>query len=321
MEHVENQDATGQAGEQAATTVGPVLRRAREAAGLTRANIATQTKIAERHLAAIEEDRLGDLAARTYAVGFSRAYARALGLDEKVIADIVHRQLEADGGREPVVVHDFEPGDPARVPSARLAWIAGLGALVVVALLVVFWSSYLSPEGKLPDLISPQPAPAPTHVAVPVPVATPTAAPTTGPVVLTATEEGVWLRVTDGTGTRLVETTLKKGETWTVPEGVQAPKLRLGRPDALAITVGGRTLPPLASKPMTMSNVSLVPADLIARTNPQAAATAPGAPARASAGATVPVTSAVAPSPAAIPAGGAADAPAPAVTPLSTTSE
>lgn len=307
MEHVENQDAGEMAGAQAGgpadRTVGPVLIRAREAAGLSRADIAAQTKIAERHLAAIEEDRLGDLAARTYAVGFSRAYARTLGLDEKEIAEIVRHQLEAEGGREPVVVHDFEPGDPARVPSAKLAWIAAFGALVVIALLIAFWSSYLSPEGKLPDLLSPKPAAAPTRVAVPVPAATPTAAPANGPVVLTATEEGVWIRVTDGAN-RLVETTLKKGETWTVPQTAQAPQLRTGRPDALALTVGGRAIPALAAKPMTMSGVSLIPADLAARANPAAPATgsaqqAPSGPAAPTAsrpapagGATVPVTAA-----------------------------
>ncbi len=317
MENVENQEAIEQAGAHT-ETVGVVLTRAREAAGLSRADIATQTKIAERHLAAIEEDRLGDLAARTYAVGFSRAYARTLGLDEKEIAEIVRRQLEAEGGREPVVVHDFQPGDPARVPSAKLAWIAGGGALVVIALLVVFWGSYLSPEGKLPDLLTPKPAPAPTRMAVPVPAATPTQAPANGPVVLTATEEGVWVRVTDGAN-RLVETTLKKGESWTVPQNAQAPQLRTGRPDALTLTVGGRAIPALADKPTVVSGVSLVPADLAARANPQAAATPGAVPAAAGQRATArPAAQATVPVAAPTPVPGDAAAPAPA--PLSTTS-
>ncbi|MFC0687316.1 helix-turn-helix domain-containing protein [Novosphingobium clariflavum] len=335
MEHVENQEAIEQAGKQATTTIGTVLVRAREAAGLTRADIAAQTKIAERHLAAIEEDRLGDLAARTYAVGFSRAYARTLGLDEKEIAEIVRRQLEAEGGREQVVVPHFEPGDPARVPSARLAWLAGAGALVVIVLLVVFWGSYLSPEGKLPDLLSPKPAPAPTRVAVPVPAAPQAPAPATGPVVLTATQDGVWLRVTDGSGKRLVETELKKGQSWTVPQDAQAPQLRTGRPDALALTVGGRAIPALADKPMTMSGVSLTPADLDARLHPQAAASgaansasgavsaappasAPRVPARRQAsGASVPRTAGEV----AAPAAGGVSAPVAAPSPLSTTSD
>ncbi len=49
---------------------GVRLRRAREAAGLSRADIAARTKIAERHLASIEEGNFAALASRAYAVGF-----------------------------------------------------------------------------------------------------------------------------------------------------------------------------------------------------------------------------------------------------------
>ena len=298
MENVENQGpseglANAAAGS-SSSTVGATLRRAREAAGLSLAQIAVQTRIAERHLSAIEEDRLGDLAARTYAVGFSRTYARALGLDEKAIAEQVRRQLDAEGAREPVVVPHFEPGDPARVPSLRLAWVAAAGAIVVIAVLLVFWSNYLSPEGKLPDLTSDTPSAAPSAAAPQAPAPAPQ--PTNGPVVLTASVDGVWLRVTDTTG-KLVEKTLKQNESWTVPQSAQAPQLRLGRPDGLAITVGGKAIAPLATKPMVMSGVSLVPADLLARGQSGAGASAPsGAPAPA-APATVPTAGASAPAP------------------------
>lgn len=297
MENVENQGPSEGLANFAAgstSTVGATLRKAREGAGLTLAQIAVQTRIAERHLSAIEEDRLGDLAARTYAVGFSRTYARALGLDDKAIAELVRRQLDAEGAREPVVVPHFEPGDPARVPSVRLAWVAAAGAVVVIALLLVFWSSYLSPEGKLPDLVSDAPKPTPKAAVAPQ---APAPQPTNGPVVLTATVDGVWLRVTDNTG-KLLEKTLKQGESWTVPQGAQAPQLRLGRPDGLAITVGGKAIAPLAAKPTVMSGVSLTPADLLARGQSGAAApTVPapaapgvsgGAPAVPTAGASVP---------------------------------
>lgn len=294
MENVENQRPSEGLADAAAgrssSTVGATLRRAREAAGLTLPQIAVQTRIAERHLSAIEEDRLGDLAARTYAVGFSRTYARALGLDDKAVAEQVRRQLDAEGAREPVVVPHFEPGDPARVPSVRLAWVAAAGAVVVIALLLVFWSSYLSPEGKLPDLTSDTPKPAATVAATQAPAPAPQ--PTNGPVVLTATVDGVWLRVTDTTG-KLLEKTLKQGESWTVPQGAQAPQLRLGRPDGLAITVGGKAIAPLATKPTVMSGVSLTPADLLARGQ---ATPAPGTPAAPAPAATVPTAGAPAPS-------------------------
>ena len=76
-----------------ALSPGQRLRGEREAAGLSRADVAARTRIAERHIQAIEEDRFGDFASSTYAVGHSRAYARAVGLDEQAIARDVRAAL------------------------------------------------------------------------------------------------------------------------------------------------------------------------------------------------------------------------------------
>lgn len=286
MEHVENHGESG-----SAQSVGMQLREAREAAGLSRSDIAARTKVAERHLQAIEEDRFGDLAARTYAVGFSRTYARALGLDEEAIAARVRVQLDAEGAERAETVPAFEPGDPARIPPVRLAWVAGAAVVVVIALLLVFWGSYLSPEAQLPDLTAEATQPAPgTPGKAPAIArrgpAAPAPAPTSGPVVLTATQDHVWVSVTDKAGTRLLQRELAKGESWTVPADAAAPELRTGRPDILQISVGGKAIAPLAEKPVTMSGVSLVPQDLLARAaapagalGPAAGVPAPGRPA------------------------------------------
>lgn len=249
-------------------TVGEQLRAAREAEGLSRADVAAQTKIAERHLEAIEADRFGDLAARTYAIGFSRAYARSLGLDEMAIADEVRRQLDADrDSHHRPQVQSFEPGDPARVPPSRAAWIGILGAVVVIGLLIAYWGNYLSPEARLPDLVSPKPAePVVTKAA---PVAQPSAPVLAqGPVVLTAMAPAIWVKITDGTGAQLFQKELAQGETYTVPADKQAEaKLRTGRPDALQISIGGQKLPMLADKPIVVSEVSLAPDALRAGTS------------------------------------------------------
>ncbi|WP_404480145.1 helix-turn-helix domain-containing protein [Novosphingobium sp. BL-52-GroH] len=268
MENVESQ---GHA--RGLQSAGSQLRAAREAAGLSRADIASQTKVAERHLLSIEEDRLSDLAARTYAVGFARAYARAVGLDEKLIAAKVREQLESEAGERPETVPSFEPGDPARVPTRRLAWLAAIVVVIAVALVLVFWSSFLSPEGQLPDLIADKPAQAPAPVA-PGPAAPQPAAPAGGPVVLTAIGDKVWVKVTDGTGAQVLQKELAKGESWTAPAGVAGLQLRTGRPDALQLSVGGKALPPLSTEPQVMSGVSLAASDLLARANPAAASQA-----------------------------------------------
>lgn len=155
-------------------SVGDRLRIAREAAGLSRADIAARTKIAERHLTAIEQDRFDDLASSTYAVGFARAYARTVGLDEADIARQVRSVLEA-GDDDVLPAVTFEPGDPARIPTPRLAWFAAVGIIAVVAAIFLFWRSYFTPAVSLPDLtrdetaVATTPAPAP-EASLPAPL-------------------------------------------------------------------------------------------------------------------------------------------------------
>jgi len=256
--------------------VGDHLRAAREAQGLSLGDISAQTRVAERHLIAIEENRFAELAAPTYAVGFSRAYARAVGLDESEIAARVRRALDAQPHARPAPLPSFEPGDPARVPPSRIAWLAALSAVVVVGLLVVYWSSFLSPEGALPSLLpNGQQRAAPHVAAAPARPAQQPAA--SGPVVLTASAPRVWVKVTDAGGQQLFQKELAQGESWTVPPGAQGPQLRTARPDQLQITVGGRAIAPLGDKPQVISGVLLTPAALIARKS--AGAGLPGTPA------------------------------------------
>jgi transcriptional regulator with XRE-family HTH domain len=234
-------------------TVGARLRHAREELGLSRADIAARTKIAERHLAAIEEERFADLASSTYAVGFSRAYARAVGLDEREVAQAVRGEINLADGTDAPSKPTFEPGDPARVPSSRMAWLAGVGTLIVIVCLAVFWGSYYFPAVSLPDLIRDTPAaPAPKKpaVAVPVHVAAPSSQ---GPVMIAAREAGVWVKVSDETGKALFQKQMALGETYTVPADAAGPKLRTAWPDALAITIGGRPVPPLSDKRVVMT--------------------------------------------------------------------
>lgn len=247
--------------------VGDQLRAAREAQGLSLGDISAQTRVAERHLITIEEGRFADLAAPTYAVGFSRAYARAVGLDETEIAARVRRLIDAQPHARPAPLPSFEPGDPARVPPSRIAWLAGLAAVVVVGLLVVYWTSFLSPEGALPDLAPEGAQTAAAPVAAAVPRAQPSAAPAAGPVVLTASAPRVWVKVTDASGSQLFQKELAQGESWTVPPEAQSPQLRTARPDQLQITVAGRAIPPLGDKPEVISGVLLTPTALTTRTN------------------------------------------------------
>lgn len=112
---------------------GDVLRMAREAQGLSLGDIGARTRIPSRHLAAIEASDYQSLPSATYAVGFAKAYARAVGADEVAIAQAVRADVDKLGRR----VNEYVPQDivdPSRVPSRGLA-IVGLG--IALALLVI----------------------------------------------------------------------------------------------------------------------------------------------------------------------------------------
>lgn len=239
---------------------GVRLLRAREHTGLSRAQLAGVTKIPERHLIAIEQGNFAALPASMYAVGFSRSYARAVGLDEREIADAVRSELallEPANPRRSAPA--FEPGDPARVPSARFAWLAGLLALLVVISGFIFWRSYYAPGGELPSILLAEDAP--------VAAASPAAAivPADGAVVFTALEPAIWVKFYDGAGIELLQKELARGESYTVPTNIADVRLWTARPDALAITVDGQPVPKLAAVQGMIKDVPVSAAALLAR--------------------------------------------------------
>lgn len=158
------------------TGVGPRLKAARESAGLSLAQVADVTKIPARMLVLIEAGDFAALPARTYATGFTRTYARALGLDEKEFVSAVRTEIGAGEPAQHATTQTFEPGDPARIPTARVAWLAALAALVVIAAGLFLWRSYYTPAVNLPSLLPEETASAAATLApppvAPAPVAT-----------------------------------------------------------------------------------------------------------------------------------------------------
>lgn len=255
---------------------GASLRAAREAQRLDLTHIAAETRIPLRHLEAIEAGDFESLPSRAYAIGFSRTYAKAVGLDPAAITDAVRAELADGSMRRHVPSATMEPGDPARVPSAGLAW-AMVGAVLILAVgSFAFYNSYFRAGSEPGSLVTPEPAEsAPAPVASP----TPTAAPVpSGPVVLTALDDNIWVRIYEEGGERLAERYLRKGETLEVPPAAVDPRINTGRPDALALTIGGQPVAPLSDRPVTMSGVPVSAAALAAR----------GAAATPAAGETVP---------------------------------
>jgi cytoskeletal protein RodZ len=277
----EHQDGAASAPEAAAAEggapaagAGARLRAAREALRLEIAQIAAETRIPQRHLEAIEAGNFEALPSRAYAIGFARTYAKAVRLNEASITDAVRAELADGPMRRTVVAPGMEPGDPARLPSAGLAWAAAAAGLVLmIGIFAVYNATFGAGTGP-GSLLAPAPA---ASASAPPPSAPAPAAPAaSGPVVFTALEDGVWVRLYEEGGERLFERPLAKGETLTVPPTATDPRINTGRPDALAITVGGAAIAKLSETPVTIAGAPVSAAALLARATPTQAAT-PGA--------------------------------------------
>lgn len=238
-------------------TVGEQLRAERESQSLTLADVAARTRIPMRHLEAIEKSEFSALPGATYTLGFTRSYARALGLDDGKLSQLQREEL-AQGGHESyqAPTQSYEPADPARVPSSALAWAAAAIAILLVAGYLIWRSNYL---GDTTDPYAD--APATKAVAKAAPEAAPDPA---GAVVLTATEP-VWVKIYDEQENRLFEKEMAAGESYTVPADAKNPMIVTGRPQSLTVTVGGKLVAPLGAPDRTIADVGVSAAALLAR--------------------------------------------------------
>jgi cytoskeletal protein RodZ len=250
-------------------SAGQRLRAAREEKGLSLENVASETRIPQRHLESLETGDWDRLPAPTYTIGFAKSYASAVGLDR---ADIGEQLREEMGGTRPdsSTVEHFEPADPAR---SMPRWLV-LSAVVAIFVIVLGFAWIRNRSvNEQPVETAQQQAPAQQQAstaapATPPPAQQPQAA--RGPVVLTATAPA-WIRVSDQ-GKTLFEGMLQPGQTFQVPPTAVAPTLRAGAPEALRINVGNAAAPPVGPAGKVVDHVSLLPADLMKGPVQQAAA-------------------------------------------------
>ncbi len=247
-------------------SVGSYLKEAREKAGKKIEDIAQDTRVPLRHLKAIEVSDYSGLPGKTYAMGFVRAYARSLGLEEAPIIARLRTELGADDYRPAHQYEAYEPADPARIPPKTLVITATLIAALLAGAYGVWKSGVfdssnevtvsdteLTPEAADPAATNPAPATAQTPVVA-----------DTAPVLITA-KDTVWFRIDDATGKRVYETELKTGDRYTVPAGTKGLTIRTSRPQAMEITVDGQMVPQIGAADTLVKNVSLDPAELAKR--------------------------------------------------------
>ena len=220
---------------------GARLRAAREAAGSSSNEVAAETRI----LTGISSRSRPTILRRCHRALMRSAspdYARAVGLDEQEIISQVREQLASGDGGERMAPAKFEPGDPARVPGRGLAWFGLIAALLLVGGIFAFYRSYLAPG------LGPAPLQDETEqvaAAMPSPTATPThpAQRTGGLHQRHGGHLGALLRwqrarrCTKGSWTKATVSPCRR---------TPGPQIWTGRVYALAITVGGRSVPKIS---------------------------------------------------------------------------
>ena len=162
-------------------SVGELLRRTREARGLTVARVEADTRIRRRYIEALERDDLSVLPAPVFTRGLVRSYALYLGLSPAGALELLSKE-EARRDESGVLPTAVQPRlSPA--PLARLVWgaVVALSLGTIVGLLYLGLPTYQSLFGA--TTVRAQATSAPT--AEPPPTATPTprlaASPTPAP--------------------------------------------------------------------------------------------------------------------------------------------
>ena len=253
--------------------VGEKLKTERERRGLSVEDIALRTRIPMRHLEAIEKSEYQKLPGSTYAIGFTRTYARAMEMDDAKIGADLRLELTQSGiGGYQATTPNYEPTDPSSVPSRILAWTAAaVGVAIIGAFLI--WRGYFM-NGDLPSADAPTevvadaaqtaaPTPAPAAAAVPVNAS--------GEVTLTA-KDVVWIKIYDESRKRLFESEMKAGDKYIVPKDAINPMIVTGRPQMLTVSIDGKEVAPLGTSERTIADVGVSAAKLAARTAPQQSA-------------------------------------------------
>lgn len=235
---------------------GDILRTTREEQGLTMADVGARTRVPLRHLEAIEASDYATLPSSTYAVGFAKAYARAVGADEVRVANLVRAEVGKIVRRTPEY-EPYEMADPSRVPSRGVAIVA-LGIALAVLILVGLWyGTDVFRGGATSSGSATTVAEVPTPTPASAPAAAPVAAtPTTGQVTLAATDE-VWMRVYDADNKTLYLGTMKAGDRFDVPRDAKDPMINVGRPDKLTVTLNGANVPPLGTGERAIKDVNV----------------------------------------------------------------
>jgi len=246
--------AAGMAGEGGGA--GAELTRAREALGLSIADVARQLKFAPRQIEALEQERFRDLPGRAFARGMLRAYARMLKLDPDALVGRVAAHLATPDNTLAVASVNFAIPITDSTRRTNLTYVA-LSAVMLVVIVAVaidwqkerlratrlsFVSAAQEPQGALAPDRSPVASEAIPSAAVPLkPVGaeSPAVAATTegGRRLVMRFERQSWVEVR-GRGGKLLMSKLNAAGTERQIEGEPPFRLIIGNAQHVRLTYG-----------------------------------------------------------------------------------
>lgn len=250
----------------ASMSVAHRLVAARKEKGMSLEQVAAKTRVTQRHLELIEAGKFTALPGRTYAIGFAKNFARVVGESEEEIAKAVREEFAIASPERAMAERgaDFEPGDPGKVPRAGLAWLSFFAVILLGIGAYAFYSTYFGTGASPGELVAEAQEALADATDSENEAATEEEAAVSGPVVFTARDE-LWVRFYDGADNVLFEKLMQEGESWTLPDDAVDPQINTGRPDALAITIGGSSVPVLDPKPIAIVDVAVSASALLAR--------------------------------------------------------
>lgn len=113
---------------------GRRLQQAREAAGVSRSEMAAQMRISERMIAALEEDDYEALPSATFATGYVRSYVRILGLPEAEFVKPLHSTAS-----QPALVTSIGSNEQVSSRALPVRLVTYLLVAVAVVSVVMWW--------------------------------------------------------------------------------------------------------------------------------------------------------------------------------------
>lgn len=240
--------------------IGATLREARQRRGLSLDDVQKSLHFRVRYLTALEEEHWDLLPGEAYTKGFLRTYAEFLGLDGTLYIDEFNEQVAAED-EQPIVPESLAPRRTRGGLLVRAIVGVSVVAFAVFAAAAMRPSSAPGTHVDVAAAATPKPA---VQRGMPVaPVVLPAAVrakPVTA--LIRATKARSWLSVRVGgpTGKELFRGFLNRGHELSYPLGRDV-WMRIGRPHAVVVSLGRRTVNGLPGAPANL---------LLTRFGPQA---------------------------------------------------